>query len=212
VPLTIGSGNYPYINKTTAWMLLQKKEDELAFVVPPLARELFWAAYAEMQDLTVHGKGPGRITFVEPGEVSSNFTLMRQRLQSELYDGMSIWMLDNFTKGEGREKGELERASEFVRVLHTFTDDKQIPFVVLAHILQDIKRDEKEFQARKRGFIKYGGAVEQDCDFELVLEYDENLPSVLKCFFPKNREQGSGRKYITSLHVEPSSGYIKERT
>jgi hypothetical protein len=213
VPLTVkldSNEEYAYINKSTAWAILEgKEEDKLNFMVPDNARELFWAAYDEMQALR-SGHGPGRMTFVTPKEVHSRFDQMSQRLISEKYEGMTVWTFDNFTKGTGRAKEEPERSNELVRTLHAFTDEEQIPCLILAHMLRDIKIKPEEFKKRTRGFIKWGAPAEEDTDFLLILDFDDALPTKLPIFLSKNRDQAAGRKEGTVLTIEPSSGYIKE--
>ncbi len=200
-----GYSDYPFINKTTVWNVLG--DNDLGFVVPPDALELFWAAYQELQDMSAGGKGPGRITFIEPSEVLSNFYLMRQRLQSEHYDGMTIWCFDNHTKGTGKSSGEIERVIELVRVLHTFTDESHVPAFILGHMNQD---SIKEIDKKETGLLMYGGPIEQDIDFEFLSQYKRETPSVLKVSLPKNREEASGQSVHTFLHVEPKSGYISD--
>lgn len=196
------------INKTTTWMVKANKEHELPFSISPLMRELFWSAYQEMRDISYGGKGPGRLTFVEPGEVHSNFNLMRQRLQRELYDGMTVWCFDNMTKGFGTPSAKgIERTTELVQILHTFTDESHIPCLILAHMNKDAIKD---INSQRSGFIMFGSPIEQDCDFEYISRYNQETPGALSIFLPKNREEASGHNVKTVLQIEPRSGLIHE--
>jgi len=218
VPLDIlvdtgaGWASYEYINKTTYWNVISAKPEDnldeiLGFRIPDGPMELLWRAYDELQDLTVNGKGPGRITFVEPGEVLSNFALMRQRLESERYDGMTVWCFDNHTKGVGRATGEVERVIELVRTLHTFTDESHIPCLILAHMPKEAIANISKAES---GLIMYGGPIEQDCDFEFLAQYDKARPNQLKMSLPKNREEESGQGVYRVLTIDQKSGLITE--